>query len=192
MILGKWMRHTGWWPDYNVRVFKKDSVVWTERIHSQPVIHGETFYFDASENMAITHFNYVSVTQYLEKMLRYSDVEAKEFFKDHKKVTVDSFVSLPAQEFLSRFFAGKGYKDGVHGLVLSMLQAMSVFVMVLKVWELQGYEPKEEKDLLIKLNAQGRKVFKQFLYWTTTELLSIEKSVIKKVKLKLQRKRSRS
>lgn len=190
IIFNKWIQHTGWWPDHNIRLFKKGKVTWSNIIHSKPEVQGKLIELEPKEELAITHLNYTTVAQFLEKMLRYTDVEAQEYYDSSKKVTVGTFITLPAQEFIRRFFAGKGYKDGVHGLVLSILQSVSVFLVVVKVWEKQGFEPKEETNILGAVQKEGTGMYKEFMYWFANELLKTEKNAIRKAKLKLIRKRS--
>ncbi len=168
IIFGKWIQHTGWWPDYNIRLFKKGSVTWSNAIHSVPEVEGITEKFDAREEYAITHYNYVSVSQYLEKMLRYTSIESEQY---KEKINISDFISHPAQEFMGRFFMAQGYKDGVHGLVLSALQAFSVFLVRVKVWELNKYEAQGDKNLLKTVQKENKKIKKEVAYWFSNELL---------------------
>ena len=52
-------------------------------------------------------------------------------------------IRKPLSEFLSRFFAREGYKDGIHGLILSLLQSFSEFFVYLRVWESLKYKEVE-------------------------------------------------
>jgi hypothetical protein len=60
MVSGFWMQHTGWWPDYQLRFFKKSYVSWPKKIHSQPIIKAGFVpnYLEAQEELAILHHNY--------------------------------------------------------------------------------------------------------------------------------------
>ncbi|HRN70586.1 MAG TPA: glycosyltransferase family 2 protein [Candidatus Woesebacteria bacterium] len=187
IIFDKWIQHTGWWPDNNIRFFKKGSVEWSDRIHSVPKVNGAISELDATEQHAIVHYNYTSVSQFIEKMVRYTAVEAQQY---SDKVITSDFISKPAQEFLRRFFTAQGYKDGVHGLVLSLLQAVSVFLVLVRVWEIQKFEPKEDKNLLVTVQKQGKTIRKEIAYWMANELLKTERSKLKKVRLKISRKRN--
>lgn len=147
IIFGKWIKHSRWWPDHNIRFFKKGAVVWSEVIHSVPETRGKGLDLEVEEGLAIVHYNYDSISQYLERMNRYADVQAK-FLKDGGyKFSWQDILRKPTSEFVSRFFAGEGYKDGVHGLVLGLLQAFSEAVVYIKVWELEKFkEAKLKKD----------------------------------------------
>jgi len=75
------------------------------------------------ERLAILHHHYQSISQYLERINRYSEVQAQELIKKNYQIRWQDLINKPKNEFLSRFFAGEGYKDGMHGLVLALLQS---------------------------------------------------------------------
>lgn len=135
IIFGKWLKHSRWWPDYNIRLFKKGSVVWNEVIHAVPMTQGRGAEIEEKEEFAIVHHNYSSVDQYLSRMNRYTGFQKELLISEGYKFDWKDLIKKPVSEFLSRYFAGEGYKDGLHGLSLSVLQAFSEFVVYLKVWE---------------------------------------------------------
>ncbi len=143
IIFGKWIQHSRWWPDYNIRLFKKGFVIWSEEIHKVPVTKGKGADLPDKEGLAIIHNNYKDIDEYLQKSLRYSKIQAEEFVKNGYKFELGDVVKKPLGEFLSRYFAGEGYKDGLHGLVLSLLQAFSELVLYVRIWGSQGYTQKE-------------------------------------------------
>ncbi len=136
---GKWMRHSRWWPDYNIRFFKKGSVTWNDEIHSIPVTYGKGADLPSEEQFAIVHSNYSTVEQYLSRMERYTTIQADELLKKNHKFIWKDLVKKPMAEFLSRYFLAEGYKDGLHGLALSGLQAFSEFIVFLKVWQKEKF-----------------------------------------------------
>lgn len=140
IIFGQWIRHARWWPDYNIRFFKKDSVFWSEIIHSVPETHGKGEDLPAQEAFAIIHHHYETISQYLERCDRYSTIQARGKLKDGYEFSWRDLIRKPVGEFLSRFFVGEAYKDGVHGLSLSLLQAYTELVVYLKVWELGKFK----------------------------------------------------
>ena len=143
IIFGKWMKYTGWWPDYQIRFFQKGTVVWQDAIHSKPKLNGLVLTLEAKEQWAITHKNYQSIDQFIERMNRYSNFEAEQLQKKGYKFGWQDVLEKPLNEFLSRFFAREGYKDGLHGLALSLLQAFSFLVVYLKVWQMQSFEEQQ-------------------------------------------------
>jgi len=139
IIFGKWIRHSRWWPDYVIRFFKKGSVRWSEKIHSVPLTRGEGRDLEAKEVNAITHYNYQSISQYLSRLDRYTTIQAKDLMESGYKFSWRDMLKKPMGEFLSRFFVGESYKDGLHGLAISLLQAFSELIKYLKVWEKENF-----------------------------------------------------
>lgn len=140
LIFGQWIRHSRWWPDYNIRFFKKGSVVWSEIIHSVPETHGRGQDLPGHESFALVHHHYETISQYLERNDRYATVQAKVKLNEGYKFSWQDLIRKPTGEFLSRFFVGEAYRDGVHGLALSLLQAYTELILYLKIWELGKFK----------------------------------------------------
>lgn len=136
---GKWTKNSRWWPDYNIRFFKKGTVTWNEVIHSVPMTAGRGLDLPAEERYAIIHHNYSSVGKYIERMNRYSEIQAKTLLESGYKFNWKDLIHKPLSEFLGRYFIGEGYKDGLHGLALSFLQAFSEATTYLKVWQGENF-----------------------------------------------------
>jgi len=189
LIFGRWIKNSRWWPDYNIRFFKKGAVVWSDKIHSEPEAKGEGITLSPREKYALVHKNYSSVSDYLLRMDRYSTIQAEEKVKSGYQFTWPDLIQKPAAEFIGRFFAAKGFKDGIHGLVLAILQAFSEFTIYLKVWQSEKF--KEVDFDLTDLTQEVKRVEKDFNYWQADMLLKSENrnwlsSLILKIKRRLK------
>jgi len=163
IILGKWFRHSKWWPDYVIRFFRKGHVDWKKEIHSQPITKGNGINLLDSEKLAIRHNNYASIADFVNRALRYSDVQAEELHKDQYKLKTSDFLLKPIQEFNSRFFAAQGYKDGFHGLAFSVLQAFAVALIYIRLWEIEGATEKVlSKDSFVSASQEATY---EYSYW---------------------------
>lgn len=163
IIFGKWIKHSRWWPDYNIRFFKKGKVSWSEIIHSVPETQGRGLDLPAEEENAIVHYNYTSISQFIERLNRYSDIQAKFLVKNGYVFDWRDLIKKPVAEFISRFFVGEGYKDGIHGLSLGILQAFSEFVVYLKAWEHGDF--KEEELDQDKIGNEMKDAQTEINYW---------------------------
>lgn len=163
IIFGKWMKGAMWWPDYNIRFFKKGMVVWSNKIHRPPKTIGVGIDLQADEKWAIIHMNYQRVSQFIERMNRYTNVEAEELIREGYKFEWPDLIRKPLAEFLSRFFANKGYMDGLHGLALSLLQAFSFLIVYLKVWEKSGFQ--EKVIQLSQIEEERKRGAYEINYW---------------------------
>jgi hypothetical protein len=93
---------------------------------------------------------------------------------------------MPLSEFVKRFFAEKGYLDGMHGLTLSLLQAFYHFVVFLRLWEMNNYQEVSDTSGLLKEGT--RMVRHEFVYWGQQKNIENEKNTIKKQFYKVKRK----
>ena len=183
IIFGKWIKHSRWWPDYNIRFFRKGFVSWSEIIHSVPTTQGKGLDLQAREDLAIIHHHYDSIEQFVERMNRYTTEHAKQRSRDGRFRWRD-LIKKPAEEFLSRYFSGEGYKDGVHGLALASLQAFSELVLYLKIWQKKGFE--KEKTEIKEVVAAMKEIEADVHYWQANILLKSGGGIIQRVKRKLK------
>lgn len=163
IIFGKWIKNSRWWPDYNVRFFKKGTVIWSDEIHSLPITTGIGQDIEATEELALTHHNYQTVEQFVDRLNRYTTIQAIRLNDNKYTFTWKDVLRRSSSEFLGRYFAGEGYKDGIHGVALASLQAFSELVVYLKVWQLQKF--KEEKVSIRDMAHEMKLNEKETNYW---------------------------
>jgi len=164
IIFGKWIQNSRWWPDYLPRFFRKGKVKWPKQIHKQPELKGTIYTLPDEARYAIVHYNYDSLDQFLERASRYARIQAEELVKEKNyQLNPADLILKPTGEFLSRFFAGEGYKDGLHGLALGVLQAFTTALVYLRVWEKQHYRKRKLEDKKLK-ETFGRLVY-EIDYW---------------------------
>jgi len=184
IIFGKWIEHSRWWPDYQFRLFKKNSVIWPKVLHPIPKGKGKEFRFEASEENSILHYNYDNLDQFIEKATRYAKSEAESFVQKKENYTLRQSLQKSLSEFIGRFFSSEGYKDGIHGFVLSVLQMFYYFLVYFYYWEKKKYL-NIEKDI-----PQTYQTFANNLHLETNFWL-IKKNLVSasgKIKLKIQNK----
>lgn len=183
-IFGSWVRHTGWWPDHLPRLFKKGAVVWPEKIHALPQVSGTSWYAPASEQYCIEHQNYASLDDYIERMSRYTTVAASDPLPTMVFSGAESFTVF-FSEFLRRFFLHEGYRDGVRGSALSLLQSTYQLLTYLKVWESKNHP--EEKDVPAETVSALETITKDIRYWIAD--FHVQRSTgFKKIVWKFRRK----
>jgi (heptosyl)LPS beta-1,4-glucosyltransferase len=134
-IFGKWIRHAGWFPDYQLRLLRRDKARYDERreVHELVDLDGEAGYL---QNLMI-HYNYDTIQQFRARQSRYTDYEARMMFENGERARMHNFILQPLRQFHWRCVALKGYKDGRHGLLLSLLMAYYELVRYKKLWRLQ-------------------------------------------------------
>lgn len=136
-FLGKWMQHCGWYPDYKLRMFRRDAVHVVEReVHESFTVNSP--HIQPLKKGFILHYSYHSIRQYIEKFNRYTDLEAAEMVKNNLTPAGGRLLPAAMRKFIEMFLHLEGYKDGVHGLILCVLSALYEFVSISKTLELRG------------------------------------------------------
>lgn len=178
IIFGKWIEHTGWYPDSQLRLFRKGKGKFEEKhVHEMIKVEGDTDYLKEP----MQHLNYQTISQFLHKMSNiYVPNEAKVLVSQGYKVNFSDAIKFPLKEFLTRFFALEGYKDGFHGLMLSILMAFYHFCIFAFVWEEQGFK-EMEGNTLSKASLEMKSAGKEIKHWIRQSKIKDTKNPFKKV-----------
>lgn len=120
-IFGKLTRHAGWYPDYQMRLLKRAHARYDpeRQVHELVILDGEPGYL----NEPFVHYNYTSLAQFKEKQRRYVQYDAKILKERGIRPKPHKFVTQPVRQFIWRYITLQGYRDGLHGLRLSLLMA---------------------------------------------------------------------
>jgi (heptosyl)LPS beta-1,4-glucosyltransferase len=184
IVFGKWLKHSRWWPDYNIRLFRKGHVSWNEAIHSVPMTTGTGLDLPEKEELAIVHHHYDSIDQYIDRMKRYTSQQVKIKLAENYKFSWKDLVGKPVDEFLSRYFFGEGYKDGVHGLAVSLLQGFSELVLYLKLWQVEKFT--DEDISVLKVISEMSSKEKDVHFWQNDALYKETGNLTARIKRKLR------
>jgi len=180
---GKWIQHGLWWPDRQIRLFRRG-------LGQFPCVHiHEYIKLDGEAGELVEpyiHYNYETVHQYLTKIDRASTSEALTLSELNYQLMWYDAIRFPVSDFLKIYFAQGGYKDGLHGLVLSLFQAFYSFCTFAKFWEMKKFEGRDIKLKEMSLELKKRK--REMQYWTLTSKISESSSPVTKLWLKIQRK----
>lgn len=184
IIFGKWIEHTGWYPDPQLRLFRKAKGSFEEKhVHEFIKVDGEI----KTLINPMTHLNYENLDQFLGKMIKtYTISEAESLINKGYKYNSSDIFKMPLSEFLKRYFAEEGYKDGIHGLVLSLLMAFYHLVVFLRLWEMNKYP--EENDIDDLFESGKNSVGRELKFWVSKKKIDNETNIIKKQTLRLKRK----
>lgn len=185
IIFNKWIKHTGWYPDYQTRLFKSGKGKFEEKHnHEQLTVDGKVSHLNSN----IKHQHYDSISQFLNKMFStYTDDQVHNLVEKGYYFKHSHIISFPFNEFVSRFFAREGYKDGFHGLALSLLQAFDHLVVILKLWEKNKFEELDEQNTMQMIKSQIKTSKKELKYWTVEKDLKTA-TPLKRAILKAKRK----
>ncbi len=132
-FLGRWIKHSGWYPDYLIRLFKKNKGKFNERqVHETVQFTGNS----ACLNNHIQHYTYNTLSDYFVRMERYSTLAARQMADEGRKSGGLDLITHPLGTFFKMYFLKQGFRDGYHGLLLAGLYAAYTFAKYAKLWEL--------------------------------------------------------
>lgn len=184
IIFGKWIEHGIWWPDQQLRLFKKSHGVYpAKHVHEHLDVTGptETLVFP------YIHYNYDSIAQYLWKMeMIYTDSEATKLIDTGYRPHWRDAIRFPVSDFVKLYFAQRGYMDGLHGLVLAMLQSFYSFIVFVKLWEREKFELVDISQGALERELSRSK--NEIAYWIISERIRRTRNPISIFFLKLYRK----
>ncbi|MCL5435092.1 MAG: glycosyltransferase family 2 protein [Patescibacteria group bacterium] len=186
IIFGKFIEHTGWYPDYQLRLFRKGRGRYVNKhVHEDLSVDGETI----NLKKHLIHHNYNTISDFINKTVNiYAVNEAEEKLRMGYSFSYFDAIRFPLSEFLSRFFARKGYKDGFHGLMLSMLMAFYHLIVFAFIWEKQGFKKYEGKEFLDDTEKEFKRAGKEIFFWISKEKMEAVKNPIKKNLYRISRK----
>lgn len=134
-ILGKELKHGGWWPDYVKRLFRKDKFgSWAGELHEEPDFKGELGHLENP----LVHLKHDNLEEMVEKTNKWSEIEAKLMFEaDHPPMNILRFLSAMFREFWLRMIRHTAFLDGTKGIIYALYQVYSRFISYAKLWEMQ-------------------------------------------------------
>lgn len=118
-IFGKLTRCAGWFPDYQLRLFRHGRVRYRRPVHEIAEVDGAVGYLE----QPLIHHNYRDTAEFHETQRRYAVFEADILYQAGVRPRPFTFVTMPARQFWWRFVSLKGYQAGWHGLRLSLFMA---------------------------------------------------------------------
>ncbi|MEG9488391.1 glycosyltransferase family 2 protein [Mannheimia indoligenes] len=132
-VFGKQIRHSGWYPDYVVRLYPTKLARYNDSLVHEKVVFEQTTKVEKLQG-DLLHFTYKNLHHYLTKSANYGSAWANQRFQQGKKVSLFSAFSHAFSCFFKMYFLKKGFLDGKHGLLLAVLSAQSVFNKYADLW----------------------------------------------------------
>ncbi len=133
-FLGRWIRRCGWYPDHNLRLFRKSKGRFLERaVHEKVIVEGRVGYLKSP----MEHHTYRSLSDFMERLERYSSLAAQEMQKEGRAFRLWDILLRPPGTFLQMYFLRAGFLEGYYGFLLSVLYSFYTLLKYSKLKELQ-------------------------------------------------------
>lgn len=129
----RWIRYCGWYPNYSTRLYNRHSGRFIEKsVHESLQYQGSVGTLTGN----LKHFTYTGITDYLERMNRYSSLAAEEVLKAGKKPGIAALIFKPIFTFFKMYVVKMGFLEGIHGFQLSVLYSVYTFAKYAKAREM--------------------------------------------------------
>lgn len=133
-LFGKEIKTCGWDRDFQLRLFNKSQTQLPEKlVHEGFKVSGSI----GTLKNVIIHNTYSSLHNYLKKVNEYTGLAAEETYHLKRRVTALTIFAHTFSAFLRYYVSLKGFKDGMHGLIISFVNSVSTMLTYVKIWEMQ-------------------------------------------------------
>jgi glycosyltransferase involved in cell wall biosynthesis len=128
--LGKWILHSGWYPDRKIRLFDRRKARWVgEYVHESVVAEHRAGELKGN----LLHYTCSSMSEHLRSMDRYTTLAAEELVARGQRAGARRLVLDPAWTFFRTYFLHAGYLDGVEGFTIAYMASLYTFLKYAKV-----------------------------------------------------------
>jgi glycosyltransferase involved in cell wall biosynthesis len=133
--LGRWILHSGWYPDRKVRLYNRNKAKWVGNfVHESLEVEGRIGHLESN----LLHFTCDSLSEHLKTMDRYTTLAAEELVSNKEKIALRHMILDPAWTFTKTYFVQRGFQDGLEGLTIAYMAALYTFLKYAKARNMSG------------------------------------------------------
>jgi len=123
--LGRWILHSGWYPDRKVRLYRRSKARWVgDFVHESVHVDGKVGHLESN----ILHFTCESLSEHVKTMDRYTTLAAQELVARKEAVPLARLLFHPPWTFVKSYFFQRGFLDGPEGLMIAYMAAFYTFL----------------------------------------------------------------
>jgi glycosyltransferase involved in cell wall biosynthesis len=132
--LGKWIRTTDWYPDYQLRLYDRRRAKWqSRRVHESVAADGDV----GRLSNDLQHFAYRDLSHHYQTMDRYTTLAAEEMHANGRSAGFFHLTIHPWAAFMRNYILRRGFLDGRAGFIISVMNSYYVFLKFAKLWALR-------------------------------------------------------
>ncbi len=137
--LGRWIRYGGWYPDGEIRLYRRSKGRWEGGLHARVVVDGTV---RPLKNL-YHHYTYRNISDQIQTIDKYSKIAAEDMARQGETFSLFKLLFHPPFRFIKEYFFKSGFRDGLPGLIIAVSTVYYVFIKYAKLWE--SNDLKEEK-----------------------------------------------
>jgi glycosyltransferase involved in cell wall biosynthesis len=132
--LGRWIRTTDFYPDYQTRLYDRRFARWRGRyVHESVTVDGPS----GQLKNDLQHYSFSDLRDQLKRINHYSTLSAMQMYEAGRRTGPVEILLHPPAAFLRNYVLRRGFLDGTAGLTISLMNSWSVGLKFMKLWELQ-------------------------------------------------------
>ena len=132
--LGRWIKHSGWYPDYKIRLYLKNKAAWQGSfVHESLLVNGTV----AQLKGHLLHYTCNSLSEHLIRLDRYTSLAAEELYLNGNSGGYFQLLFSPPLTFIRTYLVKSGFRDGRHGYLIACLASFYNFMKYAKLRELK-------------------------------------------------------
>jgi glycosyltransferase involved in cell wall biosynthesis len=132
--LGRVIEHGGWYPDHEIRLYRKEKGQWTGGIHAKVHVEGKVGRIEAF----YMHTPYTDIAHQIRTVDRYSGAFAEDLRASGRSFHLHNLLGRPIYRFFRDYLIKGGFRDGVPGLIIAASTMYYVFMKHARLWELEN------------------------------------------------------
>ena len=137
----RWWKNGGWYPEYRLRFLKKSLTVWGGADpHEKPTVKGSVGRLVGD----LYHYTYASLDDQVQQLSRFASLGAKTHYLRGKRASIASMSVAPLVRFFKFYFIKRGYREGMVGFIVAVLEGYYTFLKYARLWE-EEYLDKQRK-----------------------------------------------
>jgi glycosyltransferase involved in cell wall biosynthesis len=138
--LDRWWRRGGWYPDYDVRLFRRERATWGGADpHEKILVDGKV----CRLKNPLNHFSYRNIEDHLRRINRFTSIASREAHRNGARWRLSDALLRPAARFFRSYILKRGFLEGFAGFYVAVTAAVYVFLKYAKLWELELEEKKK-------------------------------------------------
>lgn len=130
---GKWIRHSGWYPDKKLRLFNKNKANWAG-MNPHDIIEMKADSSIGYLSGDLLHYSYPTVESHINQTNKFTTISAQALLKRGKRSSLFKIITRPQIKFLRDYILKRGFLDGKAGIIICSINALSAFLKYTKLY----------------------------------------------------------
>jgi glycosyltransferase involved in cell wall biosynthesis len=140
--LGRWIRYGGWYPDGEIRLYRREKGRWEGGLHAKLVVDGKVGVLRNQYH----HYTYGNISDQIQTIDKYSEIAAEDLFQSGEKFSFFKLFFHPLFRFIKEYLFKSGFRDGLPGFIIIISTMYYVFIKYAKLWEMTLSKKEKEKE----------------------------------------------